>query len=376
MTPPRTRSGTRPRRRRRRGRRGPPGLRRGSPRAARFARRLRRRCGRRRRARGAGPAGRRAASQPELTQRFPPTVAWPRISGSARSRAAVASGSSPSWRSEMRTPAPIVTLPPSRCDAVEPRREQHDTLRPRAAVDELRDEHRSAREHDRACAVAEALDELLRRPRPDHLGCGSRYDGHRGDSDRIGARLAGYSPRRGVPDDRGARGRPPPGRLPARPRPLHRTLPRRPAREAAAPRRRGRRREDRGRKGARDVARRAADPAPVLRGPRHRARGLRVELPPPAPAHPRGPGGHRHRGGALRARVSDPPPAPRGDRERGAGRAPDRRDRPRRRRVRGLPPRGALGLPDHDPRDRHGARRSAVPPSCSPRTERASSTTR
>ena len=34
------------------------------------------------------------------------------------------------------------------------------------------------------------------------------------------------------------------------------------------------------------------------------------------------------------------------------GRAADRRDRPRRRRVRGVPARGALGLPDHDPGDR------------------------
>ena len=45
-------------------------------------------------------------------------------------------------------------------------------------------------------------------------------------------------------------------------------------------------------------------------------------------------------------------PAAGGDREPGAGRAADRRDRPRRRGVRGVPARGALGLPDHDPRDR------------------------
>ena len=39
-------------------------------------------------------------------------------------------------------------------------------------------------------------------------------------------------------------------------------------------------------------ARRAADPAAVLRGPRRRPRGLRVELPAPAAPHPRGAGGH------------------------------------------------------------------------------------
>ena len=40
-----------------------------------------------------------------------------------------------------------------------------------------------------------------------------------------------------------------------------------------------------------------------------------------------------------------------------AGRAPDRRDRPRRRGVRGVPARGALRLPDHDSGDRHDLRR-------------------
>ena len=98
---------------------------------------------------------------------------------------------------------------------------------------------------------------------------------------------------------------------------------------------------------------RPADPAPVLRGPRRRARRLRVELLAPAAAHPRGAGGHRLRGGAVRAGVPDPPAAARGDRERRAGRAADRRDRPRRRGVRGVPARGALGLPDHDPRGGH-----------------------
>ena len=82
------------------------------------------------------------------------------------------------------------------------------------------------------------------------------------------------------------------------------------------------------------------------------ARRLRVELRAPAPAHPRRAGGHRRRGGAVRARVPHPPPAAGGDRVRRAGRAAHRRDRPRGRRVRGLPPGGPLRLPDHDPGDR------------------------
>ena len=54
----------------------------------------------------------------------------------------------------------------------------------------------------------------------------------------------------------------------------------------------------------------------------------------------------------------------------------DRRDRPRRRRVRGLPARGALRLPDHHPRGRARSTRSDGRPSCSRRTARASCTTR
>ena len=107
------------------------------------------------------------------------------------------------------------------------------------------------------------------------------------------------------------------------------------------------------------AARRAADPPPVLRGPRRRARRLRVELRAPAAAHPGGAGGNGRRGGAVRARVPDPAAAARGGRGDGAGRAPDRRDRPRRRGVRGVSARGALGLPDHDPRARARSRRSS-----------------
>ena len=66
------------------------------------------------------------------------------------------------------------------------------------------------------------------------------------------------------------------------------------------------------------------------------------------------PVGRRPRGRALRRTVPDqagPAPGDRADRGPATG-AADRRDRPRRRRVRGLPARGALRLPDHRPRDR------------------------
>ena len=125
------------------------------------------------------------------------------------------------------------------------------------------------------------------------------------------------------------------------------------ARQAAAARGRGGRRQDRGGEGDRRRAGRVADPAAVLRGSRRLERRLRVELRPPAAAHPRRAGGHRRRGRALRPRVPDPPAAARGDRVRGPGRAADRRGRPGRRGVRGVPARGALGLPGHDPRARH-----------------------
>ena len=125
------------------------------------------------------------------------------------------------------------------------------------------------------------------------------------------------------------------------------------AREAAAAGGRGGRRQDRGGEGDRAGARRARDPPPVLRGPRRRARRVRVELRAPAAAHPGGPGGNGRRVGALRPGVPDPAAAARGGRGRGAGRAADRRDRPRRRGVRGVPARGAVGLPDHHPRARH-----------------------
>ena len=62
-------------------------------------------------------------------------------------------------------------------------------------------------------------------------------------------------------------------------------------------------------------------------------------------------------------------------RRRRAG-AADRRDRPRRRGVRGVPARDALRLPGHDPRDRHHPGRAGRRAWSSPPTGRARSTTR
>ena len=60
--------------------------------------------------------------------------------------------------------------------------------------------------------------------------------------------------------------------------------------------------------------------------------------------------GRRRRGRAVLAALPAAPPAAGGARGRRPGRAADRRDRPRRRRVRGLPARAAVRLPGHDPR--------------------------
>ena len=109
-----------------------------------------------------------------------------------------------------------------------------------------------------------------------------------------------------------------------------------------------------------------ADPAPVLRRPRRGAGGLRLGLRAPDAAHPParglrnrhrttsnrklyGPAFLRKRAAAARDRST------RIDRRPGAA---DRRDRSRRRGVRGVPARAALRLADHDPRDRHDPRRS------------------
>ena len=86
-------------------------------------------------------------------------------------------------------------------------------------------------------------------------------------------------------------------------------------RAAAAARGRGGGRQDGGRAGAGDGARRAADPAAVPRGDRPAPRRLRLGLPAPAPGHPRD-GGGRCGARPLRAGVPRPPAAARGARGR------------------------------------------------------------
>ena len=86
--------------------------------------------------------------------------------------------------------------------------------------------------------------------------------------------------------------------------------------------------------------------------------------------------GHRPR--HLRARVPDQAPAPpgaRGRRDGAAAGAADRRDRPRRRGVRGVPARDPVRLPGHGARDRDDPGRAAAAGRSSPRTGRARSTT-
>ncbi len=114
----------------------------------------------------------------------------------------------------------------------------------------------------------------------------------------------------------------------------------------------------------------APDPAPVLRGHRRRPGPLRVGLRPPA-APPPGRRGHRggrraHRrpgGDALRRALPRAPRAPgrprRPPRRAGAG-AAHRRDRPGRRRVRGVPPGGAGRLRGDHPE--LGTITATVPP--------------
>ena len=127
-----------------------------------------------------------------------------------------------------------------------------------------------------------------------------------------------------------------------------------------------------------------ADPAAVLRRPRRQPRGLRVELPAAAPRDPAARSRRRARSHArptrelftetflikrplLRAIEAD---------ARAAAGPADRRDRSRRRGVRGLPARAAVRLSGHDSRS---SARFAPPSrrsSSSPRTARARSTTR
>ena len=134
---------------------------------------------------------------------------------------------------------------------------------------------------------------------------------------------------------------------------------------AAAARGRAGRRQDRDRPHARAGARRRADPPPVLRGHRRRAGALRVGLLAPAPLRAHDPGGD------ARPRATAPPSstAPSSSSSGrccarcgrgGRGGAADRRARPRRRGVRGVPARGAGRLRGDDPGDRDGHGRAAA----------------
>ena len=83
-----------------------------------------------------------------------------------------------------------------------------------------------------------------------------------------------------------------------------------------------------------------------------------MELLPPAAAHPparsRGRGRPKGRGaGAVQRGVPHQASSPAGARRLGPDRPTNRRARPRRRRVRGLPPGDARRLPDHRPGSRH-----------------------
>ena len=157
------------------------------------------------------------------------------------------------------------------------------------------------------------------------------------------------------------------GRLPRRPLARDRAVSRAAHGPAAVPRRRGGRRQDRDRQGAGDDARPPADPAAMLRGPRRLGRGLRVELRRADDRDParRGRGQHRPRPALARRllrALPDQAAAAAGARARHRRRAgaADRRARPHRRGVRGVPARGAGRLPGDDPRDRHRQGRASA----------------
>ena len=128
-----------------------------------------------------------------------------------------------------------------------------------------------------------------------------------------------------------------------------------------------------------------ADPASVLRRARRQPRGLRVELRRGSCSRSgcsKRPAARRSRSRAAARAVQRSIPdqaaaaaGARAARGRAAG-AADRRDRSRRRGVRGVPARAAVGLSGHDSRARHDSRGGRRRSSSSPRTGRAKSTTR
>ena len=152
-----------------------------------------------------------------------------------------------------------------------------------------------------------------------------------------------------------------------RPPARDRGLPRAQARAAAVPRRRGGRRQDRDRQGARGGLGRRSSACSATRA-RHRGGRLRVELSAADDRDPARRGRRRRRARRARARhlhdaLPAEAPAAAGagaGRRRRAG-AADRRARPHRRAVRGVPARSALRLPGDDPRARHRSARPTPP---------------
>ena len=108
------------------------------------------------------------------------------------------------------------------------------------------------------------------------------------------------------------------------------------------------------------------DEAKALYEWNYRKQLLRIQAEAAGTGWERRAGGHLRRGVPARAAADD------GDRLRAAGRAADRRDRQDRPGVRGDAARGALRLPDLDPRARARASRARTRSCCSPRTTRAS----
>ena len=104
------------------------------------------------------------------------------------------------------------------------------------------------------------------------------------------------------------------------------------------------------------VLARRADPPAMLRRHRCRDRALRMELSAPDAGDPPG---RRPADRHLSRRVPDRAADARSAARAGRGRAADRRDRPLGSRVRGVPARVPLRLPDLDPRARHACARTS-----------------
>ena len=149
------------------------------------------------------------------------------------------------------------------------------------------------------------------------------------------------------------------GRLCRRPGARDRPVPGAATGQAAVSRRRGRRRQDRGRQGAGGLARPQADSPPMLRGPRCRQRGLRMELSRADDGDQAGRGRRRTRAAASsmtssRSAISSSARCSRRwSRRRGAPVLLIDETRPRRRGLRSLSARDPVGLPGDDSGNRH-----------------------